>query len=191
MRIGIFGGTFNPIHIGHLVAAQTVQEKLRLDKVVFVPSYLPPHKSSKNIIAAKDRYQMVQQAIKGNINFSVSDFEVKRIEKSYSIETVNFLETQFPRRTKIFFIIGEDGLATLSTWRCIDELLSKVTFAVVHRPGCEGRFSEIKIQAIPMAGLDISSSEIRKRIKANKKVQYILPQSVWQYIEKKKLYKRS
>ncbi len=191
MRIGIFGGTFNPVHIGHLIAAQSAWEKLKLDRVIFVPSYLPPHKSSKNVVAAKDRFNMVSAAIKGNLGFKVLDFEIKSKTRSYSIETVNYLIKQYPKKTKFFFIGGEDSLATLSSWKCIEELLTKVIFAMVYRPGYKKFSSKIKVQSIPMPGLDISSSEIRKRINQGKSVRYFLPEGVLRYIEKKKLYLRS
>jgi len=188
MRIGIFGGTFNPIHIGHLVAAQRAQEKLKLDKVVFVPSHFPPHKSNKNVVAAKDRYYMVRLAIKGNTRFIVSDFEIKRETKSFSVDTVNHLTTQFSQDTKFFFIIGEDGLATLPSWKCIEELAAKVTFVVVHRPKCNQFSSRIKVRKVSMPGLEISSSEVRKRIKENKTVQYLVPEGVLRYIKKNNIY---
>ncbi len=189
MRVGIFGGTFNPIHIGHLIAAQRAQEKLKLDKVIFVPSYFPPHKNNKNIVEAEHRLKMVRLAVKGNEKFIVSDFEVKQKKKSYSIETVNYLREQYHKSTKFFFIIGEDSLATLSSWKCIEELIIKVTFAVVHRPQCENFSSQIKVRDVPMAGLDISSSEIRKRIGQGKSVQYLLPENVLKYLDKTNLYR--
>ena len=188
MRIGIFGGTFNPIHIGHLIAARRAQEKLRLDKVIFVPSYLPPHKSSKNVVDAKHRFNMVSLAVEEDEDFVVEDFEVKRKQRSYSIETVNFLKERYPENTKLYFLIGEDILATLSRWKCIEELLAKVTFAAIYRPGCKEFSSKIKVQPVPMSGLDVSSSEIRKKIHQNKNVKYLLPEVVLRYLYKKKLY---
>lgn len=190
-RIGILGGTFNPIHIGHLMMAEVAREKLKLEKVIFVPSCLPPHKSVQGIVTARHRYQMVRLAIKGNKTFEVSDFEIKKGGKSYSVDTVKHFKSHFPPGTKFYFIIGQDSLATLHLWRRIDDILKMVSFVVMNRPGAQAVHPNIKVQSIAMPGLDISSSYIRQCIATKKNVKYLLPEPVIQYIENRKLYRLS
>ena len=187
-RIGILGGTFNPVHIGHLTIAQMVHEQLKLEKVLFVPSYLPPHKSGKRVASPKDRYHMLQLAIKGNPYFQLSDFEIKKKGKSFSIETVSFFQDQYPKRTKLFFIIGSDLLETLHTWKHIDDILDIVSFVAVNRPDFKGKRSKIKAKMISTPGLQTSSSYLRQRITAGKTVKYLVPDNILSYIKQKKLY---
>jgi len=187
-RIGILGGTFNPIHIGHLTIAQMVHEQLKLDKVIFVPSNLPPHKSSKNVASSKDRYHMISLAIRENSRFEISDFEIKKAGKSYSIETVGYFRDYYPTGTKIFFIIGNDLLSTLPAWKHVNEILKIVTFVSVNRPGFKERKSKIKVRSITVPGLQTSSSYVRQRITAGKTVKYLVPDDVLRYIQQKKLY---
>ncbi len=190
-RIGILGGTFNPIHIGHLTIAQMVHEQLKLDKVIFVPSNLPPHKSSKHVASSKDRYHMIRLAIRGNVHFGISDFEIKRAGKSYSIETVSYFQDCYPKGTKFFFIIGSDLLPTLRTWRNVHEILKIVTFVSVNRPGFKGGKSRIRVRSITVPGLQTSSSYVRQRITAGKTVKYLVPDNVSKYIAQKKLYMKT
>jgi len=188
-RIGILGGTFNPVHIGHLTIAQMVHEQLKLDKVIFVPSHLPPHKSGKRIASPKDRYQMLRLAIKGNPRFQISDFEIKKNGKSFSIETVSYLRDHYSLGTKFFFIIGSDLLPTLHTWKRINEILKIVSFVAVNRPDFKGRQSKIKAKLITTPGLQTSSSYVRQRITAGKTVKYLVPEDILRYIQQKKLYR--
>ena len=187
-RIGILGGTFNPIHIGHLTIAEMVHEQLKLDKIIFVPSNLPPHKNSKNVASAKDRYHMVCLGVRGNPRFEVSDYEIKKRGKSYSIETVSCFRDRYPAGTKLFFIIGSDLLPTLRTWKRINEILKIVSFVSVNRPGFKGKKSKVKLRSITVPGLQTSSSYVRKRITSGKTVKYLVPDNVLRYIEQKKLY---
>lgn len=189
-RIGILGGTFNPIHIGHLTIAQIVRERLKLDKVIFVPSCLPPHKSGKNVIGAKDRYHMVRLAVKGNPAFGVSDFEMKRGGKSYSIDTIGYFRGRYPRGTKFFFIVGSDLLPTLHTWKRVDEILKTASFVAVDRPGFKSQKTTIKVKSIAVGGLHTSSSYVRRRIMAGRTVKYLVPDNVLKYIDQKKLYRK-
>jgi len=188
-RIGILGGTFNPIHIGHLTIAQMVREQMKLDKVLFIPSNLPPHKSGKYVVSAKDRYHMVRLAIRGNPHFEISDFEINKKGKSYSIETVSYIRDLFGRGTKIFFIIGSDLLSTLHTWRRINEIERIVSFVAVHRPGFKGNRSKVKVKLITIPGLQTSSSYVRQRITLGKTVKYLVPDDIIKFITDKKLYK--
>ena len=188
-RIGILGGTFNPIHVGHLTIAEMVHEQLKLDKVIFVPSHLPPHKSGQDVASADDRYHMVRLAVGGNPHFEVSDYEIKKGGKSYSIETVRWFRDRYPAGTKMFFIIGSDLLPTLRTWKRVNEILKIVSFVSVNRPGFKQKKSIFKLRSITVPGLQTSSSYVRKRITAGKTVKYLVPENVVRYITKKGLYK--
>ena len=190
-RIGVFGGTFNPIHIGHLAVAQTAQEAMRLDKVIFVPSNWPPHKNSDTIAAARHRFNMVRLAIKGNSFFAISDFEIKRPGKSYTIDTLKYLRRIFPKGAKIFFIIGGDTLPHLKEWKYIDGILKMANFVVVNRPGQfrKNRGKRIRYYSVSMSGIDISSSNIRSRIAQSRATKYYVPDNVLSYIRKHRLYK--
>ena len=188
-RIGILGGTFNPIHLGHLVMSEMAYERLCLDKVVFIPSYLPPHKSDTDIIAAKHRLQMTRLAIYGNPRFSISDIEVKRGGKSYTIDTVNYLQKTYPKGTKFYIIIGNDLVVGLSRWKRIKDLLKEVCFVAISRRGFEAKRASVPVQRLNMQDIEISSSDIRKRIGSGKSVRYLLPDQVRQYIKKYQLYR--
>ncbi len=187
-KIGILGGTFNPIHIGHLAMAEAAISACTLDGVIFIPSFIPPHKSGENLIDAQKRLQMVKLAIKDNPKFCVSDIEIKRRGRSYSIDTVKQLRLIHGGRTKFYFIIGQDSAQTLSTWKNIDALTKLVTFVVINRPGIKIKHSRYKFISVSMPGLDISSSFIRNSIAHGKSAKYFLKESVRRYIEKKRLY---
>lgn len=189
-RIGILGGTFNPVHIGHLSIAEMACELLKLNHVIFVPSYLPPHKSGKNIVSAKHRYRMVKMAIADNPHFHISDYEIKKPGKSYSIETVGYLRGLFPKKTRFFFIIGSDLVPALHTWKNIKDLFKAVTFVAVHRPGFKMCKPGANVKLITIPGLQTSSSYVRQRITAGKTVKYLVPDKIIRYIKQKRLYKR-
>ncbi len=188
-RIGILGGTFDPVHIGHMAIAQKALEKCRLDKVIFVPSALPPHKKMPRLASAWDRYRMVALAVQGNPRFEVSDYEVQKGGKSYSIDTVCHFRARYPAETKLFFIIGEDNVDTLETWKEIDRIIEIVTFIVVNRPGFRHHQKKIKFQSVMLPGMDISSSYLRRAIAQGKTIKYLVPDKVLEYIEQNQLYK--
>ena len=187
-RLGILGGTFDPIHLGHLRMAQVVSEKMKLEKVIFVPSYLPPHKSGLGISPPDIRLKMVQLAAKTNPCFEVSAFEVERQGKSYSIDTVRHFARSFPK-AKLFFIIGYDAFTGLHEWKAIDEILKIVKFVVVNRPGNFKNRHSIQHHSIIMPGMDTSSSSIRQLVRQGKSIRYLVPEMVREYIEKNGLYK--
>ncbi len=187
-RIGILGGTFDPIHIGHLVMAQAALEGMRLKEIIFVPSHLPPHKNSKDVTPAHDRLQMVTRAIKDNPSFKVSDFEVKKEGRSYSIDTVQHFKGLYHSQTKLFFIVGQDAFGGLGQWKDINGILKLVDFVVVNRPGCKERQGGIKHHSVLMPGIDISSSEVRQQAAQGNLISYLVPKSVAEYIEKRGLY---
>ncbi len=208
-RIGVLGGTFNPIHNGHLAIAEVVCEKMDLDTVLFVPSCLPPHKSGKNVLPAKHRLNMVTLAVKNYPHFEPSAIEIERKGRSYTVDTLMTLKKKYPDDTKFFFILGEDSLLTLSKWRRIENLLDLVTFVAVRRNKVISEEVETFLQANPnqnlseeisdrikririisMPVLDISSNEIRRRILLNKEVQFYIPAEVDYYLKKHKLFKK-
>lgn len=187
-RIGILGGTFNPIHIGHLMIAQMVLEKLGLDKVIFVPSCLPPHKSGLNLIDARHRLRMAHLGVRGNRHFEVSSFEIVKGGKSYSVDTVRYFRRRYPG-VKLFFIIGSDHIAKLHTWKNIQEVVKIVSFIAVYRPGFKTIRSRIRVKSIIIPGVHTSSSDIRRRLVAGKTVKHLIPENVLRYIRKHKLYR--
>jgi len=214
MKWGLFGGTFDPIHFGHLRAAQELAACLNLDRVIFIPAARPPHKTAHVITPFEHRLHMVQLAIAGNDSFSVSDVEFQRQGKSYSIDTVQYFLDSPDQRLKLYFITGQDAFNAITTWREWDKLLSLCNFVVMTRPGYENkRLDQILPQGIAArfvydeqndifedpqscsiffrktTFLDISSSEIRKRVQSGQSIGYLLPDNVIRYIEANQLYK--
>ena len=196
-KIGIFGGSFNPIHTGHLIAAQETLDALKLDKVIFIPAGNPPHKSQSNLAAAEDRYEMVRLAIQDNPGFEISGMEMEREGKTYSFDTLVALKKQFDD-IDMHFIIGFDTLKELHTWRNIQGIFNIVSFAVVNR-GNEA--IEIKqwiedrqrtysgtIDYIPIPDIQISSTDIRHRIQDERSIKYLVPDAVEHYIKSRGLY---
>ena len=189
--IAIFGGTFNPVHLGHLVAAQTALETLKLNRVIFVPSSKPPHKLEKDLASAADRFKMVKLATENHPRFDVSDWEIKRGGKSYSIDTARFFRKKYPLPAQLFFIIGGDELIALPAWKDFEQLLELLTFVAVNRPGYKKSPESRRIShlAVEMPDIDLSSSLIRERVRAGQSVRFLVPDPVALYIEKKGLYR--
>lgn len=188
MKIGILGGTFNPIHIGHLILAEEAREKLSLDKVIFVPSFLPPHKDNSDIAPANMRLAMVKMAIRGNKCFSFSDTEIKRDGKSYTIDTVKEFKARFPK-DDLYFIIGSDLLKYLDDWKDLGEITQIVKFIVATRPGYPLEKIPGYIRTVATRAVDISAFEIREQVKMRRSFRYLVPESVFNYIVRKGLYK--
>ena len=188
MKIGILGGTFNPIHIGHLILAEEVREKLKLDRIIFVPAYLPPHKDNSDIACASVRLAMVKLAIKGNIYFSVSDTEIKRNGRSYTIDTIREFKKMYPK-DELYFITGSDLLKYLDDWKDLSQIINMVKFIVATRPGYSLGDLPSHIYTVAIRAVDVSAFEIRKTIKENKSFRYLVPDPVFSYINKKRLYR--
>lgn len=196
-RVGIFGGTFDPIHMGHLIVAETIMDEFHLDKVVFIPAAVPPHKLDKQISPAKHRYMMTMLATCSNPRFQVSDMEMHRQGPSYSRDTLAQLLEEHGRDTEFYFIVGADSVENLHTWNRIDELLTMCHFIGASRPGCMPDMEKIaqrfgplaeKIHCLETPELEISSTEIRHRVGQKRTIRYIVPETVEQYIYKEKLY---
>ena len=191
MKICIFGGTFDPPHIGHLLIAQTVCEAETFDKVIFVPANKPPHK--KKISDVGDRLAMLSLAIEGNPNFEISDLEIRRGGISYTIDTLRSIEKNvIDAEDELFYLIGSDSLLDLEFWKDPKEILKKCNVVVAIRPGF--RPSDIpawilhRIQFANIPRFEISSSNIRKRWRENKTIRYLVTLPVWEYINKNNLY---
>ncbi len=133
-KLGILGGTFNPIHYGHLAAAEEVRDRLKLDRILFIPSYLPPHKLEENVPSAVQRMEMVRLATEGNPSFEPSDIEIKRGGRSYTIDTIEALRQAYPG-TELYFITGLDSFLEIQTWHEWERLLTLCCFVVLSRPG--------------------------------------------------------
>ena len=188
MKIGILGGTFNPIHIGHLILAEEAREKLGLDKIIFVPAYLPPHKASSDIAPAATRFEMAKLATKGNRFFSVSDTEIKRDGRSYTIDTLREFKKKYPE-DELFFIIGSDLLTYLADWKDLGEILKMVKFIAATRPGYALDKIPSYIHTLPIRAVDISGFAIRNCVRGKKSFRYLVPDEVYKFIISKKLYK--
>jgi len=191
LKIGLLGGTFNPVHYGHLKMAFSVQRALNLKKVIFIPSAHPPHKEEKGLPSPGDRYEMAKLAILCNPDFSISDIELKRRGKSWTINTVRIIKKLYPE-SQIYFIIGADTVPEIPTWKDYKKLLKTCRFVVVNRPGCPIKDCRLKIAdfiRVKIRGVNISSTEIRKRIKDGMEIRNFVPPGVEKYIKEKGLYK--
>ena len=199
-KIGIMGGTFDPIHYGHLVAAEVTRAEFGLDKVIFIPAGRPPHKQQQSITDSEHRYLMTALAISSNPDFEVSRIEVDKNELTYTIDTVKELLGIYREGTDIYFITGADAVLELMTWYKIEELLTLCRFIAVTRPGFNMKDLEQKIgeisskyngeiifMEVPL--LEISSTDIRERVRSGKPIKYLLPETVEEYIGKHELYR--
>lgn len=217
MKIGIFGGTFNPIHYGHLRAAEEVRERFDLTKIIFIPSKNPPLKT-QDLLDSVHRYKMTELALSGNSFFEISDIEFKRQGKSYSVQTLEELRSIF-HGTTLYFILGIDAFLEIPTWWQPEKLISLVDFIVISRPSFKfvdllsspyigasknelERLdkAELELHTTALKGnrammafriplIDISATEIRRRVMEGKSIKYLLPESVESYIISNKLYK--
>lgn len=196
-RIGIMGGTFDPIHYGHLVIANEVLDKYNMEKIVFVPAGNPPHKEVTGA-SAWDRFLMTNMATLSNNKFIVSDIEIKSLEKSFTINTVRELIKKY-ENAEFYFITGTDAILELPNWYDTENLVKLCKFIGVSRSGystveIEKKINEIKnshdgqIELLRVPMLEISSTDIRERIKLKRSAKYLLPEMVEQYILKNNLY---
>ena len=202
-RVGVIGGTFDPVHYGHLVIAEEVYAALDLAEMVFVPAGHPPHKPDNLVATAQHRLAMLELAIASNPHFSISRVDLERPGPSYTVETLRLLRQQWGERTAIYFLIGWDSLEDLLTWRDPAGILAQLAYLVaVRRPGyqedsgyldsLEARLSGIKQRLLVVSApqLEISSTDLRARVAQGQPVKYQLPENVEQYIEQFRLYQR-
>jgi nicotinate-nucleotide adenylyltransferase len=188
MRIGILGGTFNPIHIGHLILAEEAIWKLTLDKVIFVPTYIPPHKEIEDSPNAQDRLEMVRLAIEGNPNFEVSSIEVDAKKTSYSIDTLRAFKGIYGDETKLSFLTGSDSLKDLFSWKDVEEIFKISKFVVAKRPGYPIEHIPKEVETVVITPIEVSSMDIRRRLKEGRSIRYLVPEKAREYIARKKLY---
>ena len=215
MKIGLFGGTFDPIHWGHLRSAEEVRETFSLDRVYFIPASNPPHKRRKPTTSARDRFEMVRLAIARNSGFGVSDVELLRRGKSYSIDTIRYFAQRNSPGHSFYFILGLDAFSEIDSWKDVQDIFPLCHFMVTSRPGSgDGMF----YRTIPVAvrrgfcydprekayrhkggkylfftrltDIAISASEIRNRLKGGKSIRYLVPLNIETYIKKKGLYRK-
>lgn len=193
MRTGLFGGTFDPIHVGHLIIAETVRSDFPLDRIIFIPTAAPSYKKETRISPAEVRAEMVKLAVGNCPYFEVSDIEIQRGGVTYTVDTIRwFMESEEWRGEELYFIIGGDSLLDLGTWKDSEEILEKIQTLVVARPGydvnqSEWRFRE-KVTMVNVPLVDISSTEIRGRVQDGKSIRYWVPEKVESYILRKGLY---
>lgn len=196
--IGIFGGSFNPIHIGHLIMANEVLIKLNLDKIIFIPVGNPPHKKLNDLANATDRYNMVKLSIEDNCKFEVLDIEIKKESITYTYDTLKELKEIY-KSDKLYFIIGFDSLKELNTWKNIDKMNKYCEFVVVDRNSnsvqIEFLIEEYKlkynltIHYVKTPNIDVSSTMIRQRVKDNINISYLVDRRVEKYIYNNKLFR--
>ena len=189
-KIGVMGGTFDPVHHGHLVAASEVADRFSLDEVIFVPTGQPWQKSERAVSPAEDRYLMTVVATASNPRFSVSRVDIDRGGLTYTADTLADLHASIPD-AELFFITGADALQQILSWHKIDELFRYAHFVGVTRPGYEladGHLPEGSTSTVEVPAMAISSSDCRARVAAGRPVWYLVPDGVVQYISKRSLY---
>ena len=189
MKIGIFGGTFDPIHEGHLFLARAARDQYHLDKILFVPAFIPPHKTGRrDMTPAPYRYSMVEMGIRDERDFEVSDIEFNRPEVSYTVDTLRAFKTRYPD-DEFFLITGSDTAVEIPGWREPEEIKKMASVLVAGRPGHAAGAGGSGLLWIDMPPHDISSSEIRRKIAAGEPIgEKIISQNVENYIRKMKLY---
>ncbi|MBF0570782.1 MAG: nicotinate-nucleotide adenylyltransferase [Candidatus Omnitrophica bacterium] len=187
-RIGILGGSFDPIHFGHLLMAQSAVEALKLEEVFFVPTNSSPFKVKRCLPLASQRLTMVKEAIKGNSAFKLYDGELRRGKVSYTVDTLRELKVKFPK-SKFYLLMGADNLRTFHRWKDPQGILSLASLVILNRPGFDNNYPKrwpyLKIN---MPAVDISSSDIRLRLKHKKSIWYLTPKAVIRYITRHRLY---
>ncbi|GAV21704.1 nicotinate-nucleotide adenylyltransferase [Carboxydothermus pertinax] len=197
-KIGIFGGSFNPVHLGHLVLAREVLWQAGLDKILFIPAKIPPHKK-EGVISEQHRFQMLRLALKKYPEFSVSNIEFLRDKPSYTFDTVEELKLLYPH-DELYFITGADGLLEITGWYRGEELLTMIPLIAVARPGVPGEVFlkqveylknqyQARIMVAEMPAIGISSSLIRQRIRENLPYSHLIPVEVYEYIVANNLYR--
>ena len=193
MNICLFGGTFDPPHIGHLIIAESILSDLDIDKIIFIPSSIPPHKPLHSYSSASLRVEMLQISIKGTHAFQISDIELNRPGASYSVDTIKQIKSQMSlSKEELYFVIGSDSLVEFQTWKNSHEILSLAQVIIAPRPSftkdmVKPEFLE-QVQFLDTPQIDISSSMIRERVREKKSIRYYVIPEVLEYIQEKRLY---
>ena len=193
MRIGIFGGTFDPVHHAHIIIVEFVRLDQRLDKILLVPSLISPHKQNEPVSDAADRLAMLQEAVKSSKALEVSDIEIKRGGVSYTVDTVRAIAEEHPK-DQLFVLIGSDNLAEFHTWRDPAEILRMARLVAFRRPGyAEDHTGNPLLKDVIMCdvpGLNISSTQVRHRVAEGMSISLMVPEGVEKYILEHGLYKK-
>jgi nicotinate-nucleotide adenylyltransferase len=193
MKIGIFGGTFNPPHMGHLITLESVRDQLRFDEVLLIPSRQPPNKPNSSLASGQDRFEMTGLAVRGNSSLKVSDIELRREGTTYTVDTLRYLAGEY-RSAELYFIMGADNYTEFETWKRPDEILTYADVVVMSRPGWDAAPSKSKFARavhflnVPLIG--ISGTDIRRRVKLGRSIRYLVPRPVEDYISQHNLYKK-
>jgi nicotinate-nucleotide adenylyltransferase len=199
-RIGVMGGTFDPIHYGHLAAAEEARVRIGLEQVLFVVAGMPPHKLDEEVTPVEHRLAMVRLAIASNPYFAISTVDVERPGPSYTVDTISILQKQFGARAEIYFIMGLDSLVELPTWHQPQRLVQLCRLVAVRRPGFQVDPAQLetslpgissRLQIIDMPEVDVSSTELQERVREGLPIKYQVPEEVERYINDHELYRRS
>jgi len=190
-KIGFLGGTFDPIHSGHLILAQQLLEQFQLDRVIFIPAATPPHKDDRSVSLTQHRFEMTRTAIEDNPLFEISDIELKREGKSYTIDTIKKLKELYPG-SDLFLLGGSDILTEFETWKDPEKIFQEVKVVIGIRPGydkidSDNEFFKKSIIA-EIDGLQVSSTQIRRKVREGKTIKYLVPLKIEEYIIAKGLY---
>lgn len=192
MRTGVFGGTFDPPHVGHLILAADARDALNLDRLIFVPAYAQPLKvETPPVASAQDRLEMVRLVVADDANYQVDETEIDRKGLSYTVDTLEHLSARYPG-TKIFLLLGEDAYGSFGQWKDPGRILELATLAVMQRSGPRGvraNASAEGVLTVSTRRVDVSSTEIRQRLRAGKSIKGFVPESVEQFIEARGLYR--
>ena len=200
MRLGIMGGTFDPIHFGHLVTAEEALVQFNLDRVLFMPTGHPAMKSDQRVTAAEDRYLMTVVATAANPDFDVSRMEVDRPGPTFTVDTLLALRDEYGPGTELFFITGADAVWEIVGWKDAEKIASLATFIAATRPGYDleaarsahdEQATQFRIEYVEVPALTISSTDIRTRVSQRRAIRYLTPESVVAYIEKRGLYREA
>lgn len=186
-KVGVLGGTFDPVHLGHLVVAQEVHQQLKLDRTVLVPAGEPPHRSGTPVTPASIRLRMLRAAIADDDRFAVSTFEVDRPGPSYTVDTLERMRLEWPE-AGLYLVIGSDQWQRFHTWRSPERIAEMATLVVVGRNGEAGTEMELPHVRMEVPRIDVSSSGIRERVRAGESIRFLVPDSVCRIIEGESLY---
>jgi nicotinate-nucleotide adenylyltransferase len=198
MRVGVIGGTFDPIHVGHLIMAEGARDVLGLGRVVFVPAGQPPHKRSSRISAAAHRLAMARLAIADNAYFTTSRVDIDREGPSYTVDTIRLLHERWGPEVRIYFLIGADSLSELPTWYQPQRLIEICQVVAIPRPGCDPDLDALndqipgaseRVQVLDLPSVDLSATEIRDRVRDHRSIRYLVPGTVERYIYRHRLYR--